>query len=325
MDTIHRGHLVVVDRWGDVIAAVGSSEYRAYWRSAAKPFQALAVVDSGALESYGFSNDELAIMCASHSGQEKHVRLVRSILEKIGLTEDDLKCGVHPPAHKESEIALYRRGLEPGPVHNNCSGKHAGMLAVCRQMGWSIEDYTDLAHPLQQMIRDIVCGVTGLSEHALTIGTDGCGVPVWGMPLFNMAWAYALLARPAQLPGSWATGAERVSAAMRQNPDVIAGTGRLCTTLMQTAPDKLVAKGGAAGVYCLGIMPQGWGMALKMEDGGSHAIGVVVRSVLADLGVLSSREQAKLEANEWHLVKNHRGEIVGQVEAAYTWDVAPKG
>lgn len=301
----HHGHLVVTDASGSIVMSAGDPAHLTYMRSAAKPLQAVAVVESGAAAWFGLEGRELAVMCASHNGEAAHLDAVRSILRKVGVDEGELRCGAHPPWDEATRNELRRRGAEPQPIHNNCSGKHAGMLALCRFRGWSTDGYNEPGHPVQGEMRAVVAELAGLRVEDLILGVDGCTVPTFGMPLCNMARAFARLA-----------GAREVIASMMAHPHMVAGTGRLCTDLMTVAAGKVAAKSGAEGVFCVAVPASGLGLALKIEDGAGRAVGPAAIRVLEQIGVLTATEMDRLSRHRRPPVVNRRGEPIGEIRPA---------
>jgi len=261
---------------------VGDAESYVYARSSAKPFQAIPLVLSGATEAPGLTDEELAVACASHNGEEAHLAAVRSILKKARLSEKALQNGAHPPLYAPAAAELARSGEEPGVIHGNCSGKHAGMLAVCVRQGWESGSYRDPDHPLQRWILEIVSRFCGLDKDDILLSGDGCGVPAFGMPLKNLATGFARLATGERLPEDLAGAAERVRRAMWERPYMVAGTGRLDTAVMDGTD--LACKSGAEAVFCAGS-PDGWGLALKISDGASRALRPAALAILARRGV----------------------------------------
>jgi len=315
VESRHRGDLAVVDTAGRLVYSRGDPHLVTYWRSSAKPFQALTLVEEGGPGCFGLTARELAVIVSSHGGEEEHVQTVASVLAKTGCAESDLLCGAAAPLYAPAAENLMRAKVPFRAVHNNCSGKHAGMLALCRLKGWSPAGYTDPGHPLQRHTLAVIADLTGVLAAQIAIGVDGCGVPVFGLPLSGMALAYARLARPEAL----ASGARRralaaIRAAMVEHPFFVAGTGRLDTALMEATAGRLAAKVGAEGVYC--VAGPGQGLALKIEDGGNRPLGPAVIQSLRDLGWLTDEESARLEPF-WHpAIRNHRGEVVGALEPA---------
>jgi L-asparaginase II len=302
VESVHRGRVAVCDPQGNVVEAVGDPEGYVYARSSAKPFQALPLVLSGAADSLGLTSEELAVACASHNGEEPHLRTVRSILEKAGLSEEVLQNGAHPPLYAPAAMGLVRRGEEPSTIHGNCSGKHAGMLAVCGQRGWATGGYRAPSHPLQLWILEIVGRVCGLETDEILLGGDGCGVPAFGVPLKNLATGFARLATGA-LPDDLAGAAERVTGAMREHPYMVGGTDRFDTAVMRGTT--LVCKSGAETVFGAGSL-EGWGLALKISDGGTRALRPAVLAALSRQGVKVPGEPESSPVRDLH------GEVVGE-------------
>jgi L-asparaginase II len=261
---------------------VGDAGGYAYARSSAKPFQAVPLILSGAADTLGLTDEELAVACASHNAEEPHLGAVRSILRKASLSEEDLQNGAHPPLYEPAAAALARSGEQPKSIHGNCSGKHAGMLAVCAHEGWGTDSYRDPDHPLQRWILDIVCRFCGLKSDEIVLGGDGCGVPAFGMPLKNLATGFARLATGDNLPDALAEAAREIRRAMREHPYMVAGTERFDTLVM--GGTDLVSKSGAEAVYGAGS-PEGWGLALKISDGGVRALRPAALTILAHQGV----------------------------------------
>ncbi len=313
-ESLHRGDWVITDGQGRVVHSQGNPAKVTYWRSSAKPFQALPLVEHGAYGRFGLNQEELAVMCASHSGETHHVQAVQSILDKIGLDAGYLQCGIHPPVYRPAAEALAAQGREPTELHSNCSGKHSGMLALCQYHNWDLQTYLDPQHPLQQLTLGIIADVTAVAREEIVIGVDGCGVPVFGLPLAGMARAWAHLAAPNYHPRSQRRDAlQQVADAMREYPHMVAGTERICTDLMTGfARRKLLAKMGAEAVYCVGLPREGWGLALKVEDGNARAIPAIVLAILEEIGY-SVQGVPELDQYVPLVVKNHRQSIIGKI------------
>ena len=269
IESVHRGRIHICDPAGQALEALGDADGYVYVRSSAKPFQALPLVLSGAADEFGLTDEELAVACASHNAETRHLEAVRSLLSKAGLGEDDLQSGAHPPMYVPAAAELFRRGEKPRNIHGNCSGKHAGMLAVCAREGWETSTYRSPNHPLQQWIRTLISEVCAIELDAIVIGGDGCGAPAFAMPLKSLATGFARLATGEGLSDSISGSALRLREAMRTHPFLVAGTGRLDTELMEAT--SLVTKMGAEGVLGAGS-PDGWGMALKVSDGAGRAV-----------------------------------------------------
>jgi L-asparaginase II len=302
VESVHRGRLAVCDHDGNVLEAVGDPEAYIYARSSAKPFQALPLVISGAADAFGLTDEELAVACASHNAEESHLAAVRSILEKSGLTEEDLQSGVHLPLYKPEADRLIRSGEEPRPIHGNCSGKHAGMLAVCVHEGYETATYRDPSHPLQRRILGLIAEICGLREDEVLVAGDNCGVPAFALPLRSFATGLARVATGNALPDELALAALRIGAAMREHPFMVAGTGRFDTDLMGLTD--LLVKGGAEAVLAVGSR-EGWGMVLKISDGALRGVRPVALAALGGMGVEVSEAVSD--------VRGLHGEKIGEI------------
>lgn len=309
-ESFHYGDLAVVDKEGKLLYSYGDPSLFTYIRSAAKPFQVLPLLKRNLHRVYDFTQEELAVMTASHSGEARHVKRVRSILQKIHLSEEFLRCGIHPPLHKKSRKELHSTGISPSEVHCNCSGKHSGMLALCKFMGWSFHDYLDENHPLQQEILEEVSSITSYPKERIEIGLDGCSAPTYALPLTHMAWGYAKLAAEEEETLS------TLSSIMRNHPWYVGGTRRFETLLMEIKGDSILAKTGAEGVFCIALLDRELGIALKVRDGSSRVIPPVILSILCELEVLSRDDLEDLEDFEKPLIYNHGKMVVGEIEAS---------
>jgi L-asparaginase II len=324
----HRGHLVVLDSADEVRAFLGVPETVTYLRSSAKPFQALPLVASGAADRFNFTPPEIAVACASHNGEPLHTLTVASMLRKIGLEPSALKCGVHEPFSKEVTLALRQRGEQPNVLQNNCSGKHAGMLALALHLGAPTETYDQPDHPVQLMIGRAVSQFSGVPIEDIAIATDGCGAPVFGITVRAMALMYArLIAPPQEFDEKTREACRRIVTAMKENPEMIGGGSateqRLDTEMMRASQGRLISKIGAEGVYTVGVLPSerwplGLGLALKIEDGEDRrARPTVVIEALRQLGVLEGEALDALAPYARFSVRNHRGEEVGEVRPSF--------
>jgi L-asparaginase II len=313
VESRHAGHIVVADSEGSIRYYAGNYSYLCFARSAAKPLQAIRVVESGAAARAGLTEAELALCCASHSGQQEHTYAAKSILAKAGLTPEALQCGDQVPWHQPTALAMAESGHKPDSLHNNCSGKHAGMLLLAVDSGWPISHYTAPSHPVQQRMLLTVASMCGLRPQQVILGTDGCGVPVFGVPLASLAAAYARLGSPDRLNEPLADAASRLLNAIRHNPLYIAGEDRFDTELVRITNGRLIGKMGAEGVYGLTIPELGLGLAVKIEDGAERALYPAVMEALVQLGMLNADEGTRLAAYHKPPVLNRRGETVGQI------------
>ena len=318
VETRHRVHAAVVDTAGRVIAEAGERGLVTFWRSGAKPFQALPLVADDVVGRFGITVPELAITCCSHSSEPAQVQLVRDLLAKIGCSERDLMCGPHPPLSPVVAQDYATRGLRLTAVYSNCSGNHAAMLALARRHGWPVEFYTRLEHPVQQRCLAEVSRWTGIPPERVGTAVDGCGVVCFALPLANMAWAYARLSMAERGMGNAESAATpsfpiphsalRIVEAMLRHPELVAGEGRPCTAMMRAHPGRVIAKAGAAGVYCGLLMREGYGIALKVEDGHGEAAALAMSAILAELGVRPQPEMLQAQP-----IVNTRGETVGEL------------
>jgi L-asparaginase II len=328
VESRHRGHVAAVDGDGRLLARLGDPETVTYLRSSAKPFQALPLVASGAADRFGFEPREIAVACGSHSGEPVHEETVAGMLKKIGLDESSLKCGTHEPFSPEATRELRRRGEQPRVLQNNCSGKHTGMLALAIHLDAPTETYDHPDHPVQRAILRAVSQFSNLPEAEIAAATDGCGVPVFGLPVRAMALMYARLVAPgAGLDEATRSAAARIVAAMTGSPEMVGGTHeRLDTEMMRVTRGSIVSKIGAEGVYTVGVLPcerfpRGLGLALKIEDGEDRrARPTVVIESLRQLGALDAEASQKLEPYASFTIRNHNGDAVGEVRAAFELD-----
>ena len=316
VEAVHDVHAAVLDARGRLVARAGDPDLVTFWRSAAKPIQALPLVEDGVADRFAFTSEELALVCASHSSEPGQVARVRELLGKIGCGERDLLCGPHPPLSEQVARDYATRGVRLTAVYSNCSGKHAGMLALARHHGWPTEFYTRPDHPVQQRCLREVSRWTDVPVAAIRTATDGCGVVCFGIALRAMALAYARLAiadfglriADSKGGGSIRNPQSAIVQSMMRHPDLIAGEGRPCTELMHAHPGRVVVKVGAEGVYCALLPRDGLGVAIKVADGHALASALALAAVLEQLGLRP--RPASLTA--WPLL-NTRGEPVGEL------------
>ncbi len=321
VESHHRVHVAVVDAHGGVYASAGDIDGLTYYRSASKPMQALPLVEEGVVDLFGFTVDELSLCCASHEGEVAHVDGVRSILKKAGADESLLRCGAHAPFSQEAALALTVSGEEPGRIHNNCSGKHAGMIALAIAMGWDPIDYHLAKHPVQERMLDEVVRFSGVSANRIPTGVDGCGVVCFAVPLSDMARSFASFVAAADRREP----AGRIVDAMTNSPFMVGGTARTCTDVMATAGDRVFVKLGAEGVYGAGLRGRGLGVAIKVEDGGRRAVEVALLHTLNALGAVTDDEAEVLRAHGRPEIKNTRDEVVGELRPAFDLNTAGSG
>ncbi|MDG4900588.1 MULTISPECIES: asparaginase [unclassified Mesorhizobium] len=283
VESAHRGAVSVFDADGKPVWEIGDTARPVFPRSALKAIQALPLLESGAADAYGFGDRELALACASHSGEPAHVELAQAMLAKAGLDKTALECGAHWPSSHVATIALARAGSAPNPLHNNCSGKHAGFLCTCVHSGIAHGGYVKAGHALQEMVRDAMQSVTGAAHDVDHCGTDGCSIPTYAVPLKSFALGFARMATGRGFAPERAKAAKRLLSACMAEPFLVAGTGKADLALMRAAPGRIFAKTGAEGVYCAALPELGLGIALKCDDGASRASEVMIAAVLAKL------------------------------------------
>lgn len=309
----HRVHAAVVEAHHGLIGSARDPNLVAPWRSCAKPFQVMPMLEAGGFEELGWGDDELALSCASHGGEPEHVTLAESMLKDIGLEEGDLACGPHEPLAKRGTRALRDAGVSPTRLHNNCSGKHAAMLARAHLAQWPTQGYEREGHPVQDACLASVARWSGTPPGRIECAIDGCGVVVFVLPLDAMALAYARFASDAQ------GGAEipsRIAAAMRTRPFLVGGSDRFDSIVIEETGGRVVSKIGAEGMHSLALLERGVGVALKVEDGASRAQFPAVLRVLQRLGELPDPLPPRLQDFACPRVRNTRGEIVGDVRLA---------
>jgi len=308
VECVHYGSIAVVDTNGALIAGVGDPTSVNFTRSALKPLQALPFVEAGGMSRFGFTSQELALMCASHGGEQVHVDIVTRMLQKIGAREADLQCGCQTPSYYLATDTPPPVGARWNQLNHNCSGKHSGFLAYCRMFGHPLKSYLDPDSPLQTRIRNVVQGLAG--NDPIGMGIDGCSAPNFAMPLSRLARAFARIATDAT-PEMAA-----LRFAMTRHPDLVSGTARTDLALMQAGNGDWVSKIGADGVQALGVKSRGIGFAVRIADGNKRALQVATVNLLKQLGLLTD-EKAPLARNLRPTVRNFRGTVVGSVEAQF--------
>lgn len=310
------GHLVGIDSQGTIRYQAGDPYYVTYLRSAAKPFQALPFFRRQLHKQYGLTLEEQAVLTASHRGQPFHVEALDSLLRKFNLNEDQLVCGATYPLHAPSHYQLCHECREERRLYHNCSGKHLGLLAVCLAEGYALEGYERVDHPLQREVLAAVSEMAGLPQEHIQLGIDGCGLPVFAMPLYNTAQAFLKLARP-ELIGDPATSeaVRDLTAAMNGRPEWVSGTRLICPALLKDS--NIVAKGGAKGIYCFALKREGLAFAFKVLDGSEEKWPYLVASILLQIGYPDENTIGRLLELCPEEIRNSRGEIVGRHQAGF--------
>ena len=310
IESRHRVHAAVVNASGKLIGAARDSSMVTHWRSCAKPFQIMPFIQSGGFDAVGWGDDQLALACASHGGEPEHVAIAEKMLASIGMEEGDLACGPHDPLSQRGQKALRDAGNRPTRLHNNCSGKHAAMLARAHTAGWPAYGYERHEHPVQQACLDEVSRWSDVDASNIGLAVDGCGVPVFVLGLQAMALAYARIAdqarRSAEIPS-------RIVHAMQTRPFLVGGSDRFDSALIEATEGRCIAKIGAEGVHCVALVDEGIGIAVKVEDGAQRAQFPAVISVLQHYGAVGRDLPPRLAEYFQRSLRNTRGEIVGEV------------
>lgn len=327
VESIHFGALAVVSAGGELVASVGDPELVANLRSSSKPFQALPLFEHGGAGHFQLTDQETAIMCASHHGTDQHVAVLKAIQARIGVREVDLQCGIHPAGDDATEKEMLKRGEEPTQNRHNCSGKHTGMLAQCVMNGYRIEDYLSTSHPIQQTILRTFAEMTGVEPSSVLIGIDGCSAPTFAVPLRSAALAYAHLCDPTGLAKQRACALRHIYHAMTTNPVMVSGPTGFDTRLMQAAGGMIVSKGGAEGYQAMGIAPgaiapgsPAMGITFKVIDGDvtGRARPVISLAILRQLGALNETQLAALKDFDARPIHNWRKLEVGVIRPAFS-------
>jgi len=316
VESRHRGAIAIVDSLGSLVLGIGAVGVEIFPRSAIKPLQALLLIESGAADRFDIIPEEIALACASHTAEPRHVSLVERWLTKIGCSAADLECGAEPPRTPESFRDMLREGRKPTPLHNNCSGKHAGFLTVAKHLGVSTRGYIEFGHPVQQYLRKILSEVFETDLERAPRGTDGCGIPVLAARLDRLAHGMARLADPSRELSKRQAAMVRIGKAMAAHPFLVAGSGRFTTVLTEVTKDRVFMKGGAEGVFCAALPQQKLGIAIKIDDGAGSAAEVAMGAMLRRFGTISEAEAANLAGVLEPKVFNWARAAVGQIRPA---------
>ncbi len=312
VESIHRVHVAVAHAEQGLIASAGNPAHLSFVRSSIKMFQVLPFVEAGGVERFQLSGEELALCTASHGGEPFHVAATRSILAKARVTDAALACGAHLPLHEPTANAMLCASEAPGRIHNNCSGKHAGMLAHCVQQQWVTNGYHKATHPMQQRVVSTLARWMRVDEGDIDSGVDGCGLPTFVMPLDAVATGCAKFAAAV---ASGDAAPAKIFNAMVAHPEFVAGTDRLDTDLMRVTGSKLFAKVGAEGFYTAAIPSMRLGVALKVEDGSKRAAEPALLAVLHHIGAIDANNVASLSKHWNPQILNTRNEVVGALSA----------
>lgn len=312
-ETQHFGFILVVDKKEKILSKIGDDKNKNFWfRSAAKPFQASLIIKSGAYDKFNFTLEELAVCCASHTGTEEHTKTVQSVLNKIGLKETDLQCGIHDPLDKKTRDFFIKNNIEPSQLHNNCSGKHAGMLAVCKAKEWNTENYLELNHPLQKEIKTTVANFCNFDENSINTGTDGCSAPVHALPLYKMGIGFLNLFLNKDY--------ENIKKAFQKNLFLIGGNERLDTEIIKASCGNLISKTAAGGLCVTINLEQEQALVIKILDADTTARSIATIEALKQLKWLSEDTLEIQEIKNLYdlKIKNLKNQPVGEIIPQFT-------
>lgn len=319
VESRHRASCAVIDSSGAVVESWGDIDQAVYPRSAIKAIQALPLIESGAAEAYGLGDGEIALACASHGGESFHVATVEAWLARIGLTEGDFECGAHLPSHSPSSEALLRHDHAVTQMHNNCSGKHMGFLTTARHLGEPTKNYIQPDHPVQQRVMATIGALSGVDMARVPVAADGCGIPTLALPLSGLATAMARFSDPASQPEDRCNAIKRIHQAIAARPEMVAGTGRLCTAIIRETGGEVLAKTGAEGVFAAAVPKLGLGVAIKVDDGAGRAAQVAIINVLKHLGAIDDATSVRLADFLIAPLTNVVGRRIGEIRPAATW------
>ncbi|UOQ94552.1 asparaginase [Halobacillus shinanisalinarum] len=326
MESSHFGHAAIVNTDGDLLYSIGNPQRVTYARSSVKPIQTIPIVETGAADYYNLQDKDLALFCSSHSSEEQHTSTVSNLLKRAGLYEENLQCGSHIPFSDDVYRSLIQQKQEPTPLYSNCSGKHTGMLLTAKYLGESLDDYYKQEHPVQQRILNTMAEAAQYPKAEIAIGLDGCGVPVFGLPIDKLAHTFARLARPEAFGEKRANAVARITGAMTKHPEMVAGTDRFCTDFMNVGSGRFFGKLGAESVYCIGDKETGLGIAVKIEDGDyKRALYPFVMEILVQLNILTDSQVQGLDKYYQPKIRNARNEIIGEIIPSFVLEKSQSG
>ena len=319
VESQHFGAAVVCDVKGDIVKSWGDAEQLVFPRSALKPMLAIHLIESGASKHYALNDSELSLACSSHQGELMHQSLVESWLIRLGLTEEHLACGPVLPEDTERAHQILTSGQTGCRIHHNCSGKHTGFLTTALHLGFPLDNYHLIDHPLQQLSLDILSNLADIDLKQYPMGIDGCGLPAPTMPLLKLGHATARFANPVDLSDYRAQAINRLHKAITNEPLYIAGHGTVASELNEVTKGSVLAKTGAEGIVTAALPEQGLGIAVKIADGSARARSVALLAILDHLGALTDEEKHKLQAHISPTTVNSRGDVVGKIRPAISW------
>lgn len=314
LESFHRGVVCVVDKDGKVLYSEGDVQQICYPRSALKLIQVLPLLEHGGMEHFGFTLQEIAIMCGSHNGEEEHQQVVNSILQKISLDKEHLFCGVQYPSDRKTANTLIKTDQKPHHIHNNCSGKHAGFLAYAVLRGWDTKDYINPQHPMQQEILQTTAEMYEYPKEKMTIAYDGCSAPIFSVPVYNQAVGYKNLVHPVQFSPQRQKACATIVEAISQYPYMVAGRGRYCTDLMQITAPRIIGKTGAEGIFSMGLTEEKIGVTIKIDDGKMLPQYNVAQRFVEATGIFTTEQLAPLKHYEREELTNFNKFVTGEIK-----------
>jgi L-asparaginase II len=314
LESFHRGAVCVVNHAGEIVFSLGDVEQLCYPRSAMKLLQVIPLIADGGIERFHFTLEEIAVMCGSHNAEPEHLRVIQSILKKTGLHKDNLCCGPQYPSSKRDANALIRADEKPHHIHNNCSGKHAGMLAACVLNGWPVEDYINPTHPLQQRIMEVCSLMYEYPAEKMITALDGCSAPIYSVPVYNQAVGYKNLVSRITLPPAIQSACEIIIEAVSKHPFMVAGTGRYCTDMMRITAPKIIGKTGAEGIFCMAFTEQNLGVCIKIDDGKMLPQYNVAQTIIEASGIFTKEALQPLHSYAEAELKNFNKLVTGTIQ-----------
>lgn len=316
LESFHRGVICVVDELNQVVYAKGDIHQECFPRSAMKFLQHVPLIESGAVEKFGFTLKEIAIMCGSHNAEPEHIEVVNGILEKIGLDRYALHCGAHYPMLAKDFVPMYASGKMPNDIHNNCSGKHAGFLALCVFNSWSIEDYLSPDHPSQKLIKHVCASMYETDESKMNYAFDGCSAPIYNITVYHQAVGYKNLICHERYDANRQKACRMIIEAVSQYPEMVAGTDRYCTDMMRVCAAEVIGKTGAEGIFCLGFKHKRWGVCIKIDDGKMLPQYNVAQALIKSTGLFNRDTLAPLEKYLHDDIKNWNLKSTGRLKVS---------
>lgn len=313
LESFHRGSICIVNESGDIIFSKGNVQQICYPRSAMKLLQVIPLIVNGGIQQFNLTPKEIAVMCGSHNAEAEHLETVRSILQKIGCNEDDLNCGAQYPTYKKDADEMLIQGMKPGPIHNNCSGKHAGMLASCKLLGTDIKNYLHAEHPAQQEIRKVCALFYEYPEVEMTIALDGCSAPIFSIPVYNQALAYKNLVSAKKFGAAYEDACMIIINAISAYPQMIAGTKRYCTDMMKITAPRVIGKTGAEGIFCMAFTKEKIGICIKIDDGKMLPQYNVAQALLEASGLFNEEQLSPIHHYRQQEIKNFSKLITGEI------------